>query len=191
MRELLTLWLVKWNTVRIRTQLGIYGQIYPFSSGEGVYLTVYPELSPNTDTNLLPLDGAAQNGLELKVSRQAPIQLFMDQNFALLQWLLDRQLILNHIDLGYISQNILCPSICRSLPFPGQVCMTTFVFNGPCFFCSNNNYWPKHLLSCQVGADGSSRRPVRHGGLWLFLTTPQTKLTVRTKNHPPREKPIS
>ena len=31
MRELLALWLLKWYTVRIRTQLGIYGQIYRFA----------------------------------------------------------------------------------------------------------------------------------------------------------------
>ena len=31
MSELLALWLLKWYTVRIRTQLGIYGQIYPFA----------------------------------------------------------------------------------------------------------------------------------------------------------------
>ena len=31
MRELLPLWLLKWYTVRIRTRLGIYGQIYPFA----------------------------------------------------------------------------------------------------------------------------------------------------------------
>ena len=31
----------------MRTQLGIYGQIYPF---EVVYLTVFPESSPNTDS---------------------------------------------------------------------------------------------------------------------------------------------
>ena len=31
MRELLAVWLVKWYTASIRTQLRIYGQIYPFA----------------------------------------------------------------------------------------------------------------------------------------------------------------
>ena len=53
------------------------------------------------------------------------------------------------MDLGYISQNITCPSISWSLPFPGQVCMTRFVSNGSKNFSSNNNYWPRHSLSCQ------------------------------------------
>ena len=44
--------------------------------------------------------------------------------------------ILSHIDLGYISRNIMCPSISRSLPFPGHVCLTTFVSDGPTIFVS-------------------------------------------------------
>ena len=54
--------IVKIYTVCIRTQLGIYGQMYPFAfrssiglplgtpSGEGIYLTVYPLSRLNTDT---------------------------------------------------------------------------------------------------------------------------------------------
>ena len=60
-REFLALWLLKWYA---RTQLGIYGQIYPFVfrsslglcprellQAKGVYLTVYPSSCPNTDSN--------------------------------------------------------------------------------------------------------------------------------------------
>ena len=43
----------------------------------------------------------------------------------------------------------MCPSISRSLHFPGQVCITTCVSNGPTTFSSNNNYWLQHLLPCQ------------------------------------------
>ena len=54
--------LAPWYCIRIRTRWGIYGQIYPFTwrsseskaegtpEGKGVWLTVYSELSPNTDS---------------------------------------------------------------------------------------------------------------------------------------------
>ena len=95
---------------------------------------------------------------ELKVPRRSPIQLFVEPNLASLQWLQVRQFIQNNIDLGFITQNILCPSNSRSLPFPGQVCMTTFVSNGPTIFFSNNNYLLRHSLSCQDSVH-SVKRP--------------------------------
>ena len=40
--------------IRIKTRQGIYRKMYTLMEGtpegEGVYLTIYPELSPNTDS---------------------------------------------------------------------------------------------------------------------------------------------
>ena len=71
--------------------------------------------NPSICCSQSPLDDAAQNDLGIKSSQAAPIKLFVEPNLAWLQWLHDRHFI--HIVLVYRSQNFLCHSISRSVPF--------------------------------------------------------------------------
>ena len=69
--------------------------------------------------------------------------------------------------------------------------------NNCTFCCLNNVNFNIKKLKCLkfvlsiyhhwVGDDGSNRRPVRHGGLWSFLTALRSKLTVRTKKPSAKE----
>ena len=99
------------------------------------------------------LDGAAQNDLGIKSSQAVTHPtIFGDK----LVWLHDRHFIQGHIVLVYISQNFLCPSTSRSVPFQGWSLYNgfwrTWTWTLRYQLLGPNNWYIKvhqHSVSCQ------------------------------------------